>query len=94
MMKLELVLSGGLVPSRTDSLSDGHAEPPQTYRMEVPGRRPMTAQDEEPPLPGLGRGRGDALKLVLKDEEQQQDAGGGRRAGEFLKSNLTGRGVL
>lgn len=54
----------------------------------------MTAQDEEPPLPGLGRGRGDALKLVLKDEEQQQDAGGGRRAGEFLKSNLTGRGVL
>ena len=54
----------------------------------------MTAQDEEPSLPGWGRGQGDALKLVLKDEEQQQDAGGGRRAGEFLKSKLTGRGVL
>ena len=52
------------------------------------------AQGEEPPLPGWGGGWEDALKPVLKDEEQGQDAGGGRRAGEFLKRNLTGRGVL
>ena len=33
------------------------------------------AQGEEPPLPGWGGGWDDALKPVLKDEEQEQDAG-------------------
>lgn len=67
---MELVLSGGPVPSRMDSLSGGHAEPPQTYRMGVPGRRPDDGSGRGTTSTGVGWGMGDALKPVLKEEEQ------------------------
>lgn len=81
------------MPSRTDSLSGGHAEPPQTLQDGVPGRRPDDGSGRGTTSTQVGWGMRDALKPVLKEEGQQQDAGGGKRAGEFLKRNPAGRGV-
>lgn len=93
-MKLELVLSGAQCPAEWTVFQVDMESHLRHTGWECQDAGLTTAQGEEPPLPGWGGGREDAQKPVLKDEEQEQDAGGGRRAGEFLKTNLTGSGVL